>query len=147
MSPARRLRPRAVVETLATQAETVSSARQFVGETSVAISPVTLKPRFNPNATGPVPQLAPGELPSQVDVRQMSLLGAGWTLGSLKHLSESAIYSATYFETTGWRGVMETEAGSPLPEKFRSLPSAVFPLYHALADVGEFASGDVLPPR
>ena len=136
-----------LVETLATQAETVSSARQFVGETPIAVSPVTLKPRFNPNATGPATQPAPGELPSQVDVRQMSLLGAGWTLGSLKYLSESGVYSATYFETSGWRGVMETEAGSPLPEKFRSLPGAVFPMYHVLADVGEFAGGDVLPTR
>jgi hypothetical protein len=51
----------------------------------------------------------------------------------------------TYFETNGWRGVMETAGGPPLPARFRSLPGSVFPLYHVLADVGEFAGGGVLP--
>src|SRR5262249_44518637 len=29
----------------------------------------------------------------------------------------------------------------------RSLPHSVFPLYHVLADVGEFAGGEVVPSR
>jgi hypothetical protein len=45
------------------------------------------------------------------------------------------VSSATYYETTGWRGVMETEEGSPLPELFASFPGGVFPLYHVLADL------------
>lgn len=134
-----------LVETLEAQASTVESARQFSGGLPLAISPIALKMRFNPNATGPEPESAPGELPSQVDVRQMSLFGAGWTAGSLKYVSESGVYSVTYYETSGWRGVMETEGGSPLPEKFRSLPGSVFPLYHVLADVGEFAGGEIVP--
>ena len=85
-----------------------------------------------------------GQLPSQVDVRQMSLFGAGWTVGSLKYLCESETHSLTYYETTGWRGVMETEYGSPVPEKFYSLRGAVFPLYHVFADVGEFADGQIM---
>jgi hypothetical protein len=136
-----------IVETLEAQATVVASARRVVGELPVIVSPVTLRPRFNPYATGPVPQTPPGELPSQVDVRQMSLLGAAWTAGSLKYLAESGVLSATYYETTGWRGVMETEGGSPLPARFRSLPGSVFPLYHVLADVGEFVGGEVLPTR
>lgn len=136
-----------LVETLAAQAATVDSARQFSGVTPLAVSPVTLKMRFNPNATGPEPEPKPGQLPPQVDPRQMSLLGAGWTLGSLKYLAESGTHSLTYYETTGWRGVMATAAGSPLPDKFPSLPGEVFPLYHVLADVGEFAGGRVLPSR
>lgn len=134
-----------LIETLEAQASTVESARQFVGGRPLVITPVTLKPRFNPNATGPEPPLGPGELPPQVDLRQMSLFGAGWTAGSLKYLAASGASSVTYYETTGWRGVMETEAGSPLPEHFRSLPGAVFPLYHVLADVGEFATGRLVP--
>jgi hypothetical protein len=74
----------------------------------------------------------------------MSLFGAGWTLGSLKYLCESGVFSVTCYETTGWRGVMETENGSPLPDQFRSLPGAVFPMYHVLADIGEFAGGEVI---
>ncbi|MBI1878614.1 MAG: hypothetical protein HYR94_10375, partial [Chloroflexi bacterium] len=134
-----------LVETLAAHAPTVESARQFVGDLLLAVTPVTLKMRFNPNATGPEPEPGPGELPTQVDVRQMSLFGAGWTVGSIKYLAESGVDSATYYETTGWRGVMETEAGSAVPAKFRSLPGAVFPLYHVLADVGEFAGGEIIP--
>ena len=130
-----------LMETLEAQAVTVESTRQFTSGLPIAVTPVTLLARFNPNATGPEPEPAPGELPAQVDIRQMSLFGAGWTLGSIKYLSESGASSVTYYETSGWRGVMETADGSPLPEKFRSLPGAVFPLYHVLADVGEFAGG------
>ena len=133
-----------LMETLEAQAVTVESTRQFAGGLPIAVTPVTLLARFNPNATGPEPEPAPGELPAQVDIRQMSLFGAGWTLGSIKYLSESGASSVTYYETSGWRGVMERADGSPLQEKFRSLPGAVFPLYHVLADVGEFAGGEVL---
>ena len=133
-----------LMETLWAQAVTVESARQFAGELPIVVTPVTLLARFNPNATGPEPEPAAGKLPAQVDVRQMSLFGAGWTLGSIKYLSESGASSVTYYETSGWRGVMERPSGSPLPEKFRSLPGAVFPLYHVFADVGEFAGGEVL---
>lgn len=123
----------------------IQSARQFVAGLPLAVTPITLRPRFAPGATGNRLESTVGELPSQVDVRQMVLLGAGWTAVSLKYLAESGAHSATYYETTGWRGVMETEAGSPLPEAFRSLPGSVFPLYHVLADVGDFAGGQVVP--
>jgi hypothetical protein len=134
-----------LAETLAAQAATVESARQFAGGLPLAVTPITLLPRFNPNASAAEPAAAPGELPRQVDVRQMSLFGAGWTVGSLKYLCESGAASLTYYETSGWRGVMELETGAPLPERFRSLPGGVFPLYHVLADVGEFAGGEVIP--
>lgn len=134
-----------MVETLEAQASTVESARQFIGGLPIAVTPITLKTRFNPAATGPEPELPPGELPAPVDVRQMSLFGAGWTVGSLKYLSESGVFSVTYYETTGWRGVMETEDGSLLPETFYSDPGWVFPTYHVFADVGEFAGATVVP--
>ena len=76
-----------LTETLEAQALTVKSARRFAAGKSVHVGPVTLQPRFNPNATGPEPEPPPGELPAQVDPRQLSLLGAGWTLGSVKYLS------------------------------------------------------------
>lgn len=134
-----------LVETLEAQASTVESARQFVGGLPIAVTPITFKARFNPVAAGPEPQLSPGEMPAPVDVRQMSLFGAGWTVGSLKYLSESEVFSVTYYETTGWRGVMESEDGSLLPEKFLSYPGWVFPTYHVFADVGEFSGAMVVP--
>lgn len=132
-----------LVETLATQAATVQSTRRFVGDLPIAITPITLRARFNPNATGPEADPVPGELPASVDTRQMSLFAGAWTLGSLKYLAESGVASVTYFETVGWRGVVESADGSPAP--FPSLPGAVFPVYHLLADVGEWADAAVLP--
>ncbi|HWP47034.1 MAG TPA: hypothetical protein VNM22_07700 [Candidatus Limnocylindrales bacterium] len=136
-----------LVENLETQGVTVQNARRIIGDKLLAISPVTLRPRLQPNGSPPEPKAIPGELPPQVDVRQTSLFGACWTTGSLKYLLEEGIYSVTYYETTGWRGVMETEQGSPLPEKFPSRPGTVFPLYHVLADVGQFIGGTVIPTR
>lgn len=134
-----------MVENLAAQASTVESARQFSAGLPIIVSPVTLRMRLNPNATAPEPEPPPGELPAQVDVRQMSLFGAGWTVGSLKYLAESGVHSVTFYETTGWLGVMEREEGSPLPDIFRSLPGGVFPMYHVFADIGEFAGGQIVP--
>jgi hypothetical protein len=133
-----------LIETLEAQAVTADGARQFCGGLPLSISPITFKMRINPNATAPESAPRPGELPSQVDERQMSLFGAVWTAGSLKYVSQSGVDSVTYYETTGWRGVMETETGSPMPDRFKSIPGAVFPIYHVLAEVAEFAGGDVI---
>ena len=134
-----------LIENLQGQAETIKSARRFLNDLPLAISPITLKPRFNPHATASPSAEVSGDLPAAVDARQMSLFGAAWTIGSLKHVAEGGVYSVTYFETSGWCGVMETTECSPFPDKCRSLPGAVFPLYHALADFGEFADGVVVP--
>lgn len=136
-----------LVETLETSADIVASARQFIGSLPLAITPITLKQRSNPDATTREIEPEPGTLPRSVDVRQTSLFAAGWTLGSFKYLAESSVYSLTYYETTGWLGVMEMATGSRAPEIFRSLPGAVFPLYHVLADISEFGEGEILPVR
>jgi len=133
-----------IVETLATQGTAVRSARALAGGKPVYVTPVTFRQRHNPYATGTIPPTPPGELPPQVDPRQMSLFAACWVAGSVRNLAQSAAAGITYFETTGWRGVMETAHGSPVPDKFRSIPGAVFPVYHVLADIGEFAGGEVL---
>ncbi len=133
-----------LLETLPTQGDTVVSTRQFVGDKPIVITPITLQPRFNPNATGDDTPVPAGELPPQVDERQMSLFGAAWTVGSLKALAESGVESITYYETVGWRGVMESETGSPLSEQFRSLDGAVFPLYHVLAAVAGCSGAPLL---
>ncbi len=133
-----------LIENLAAQAETVQTALSFADGRRLVIGPVTLKPRFNAVATAAESDPAPGELPSNVDARQMSLFGAAWTVGSVKYLAESGASSATYYETTGWRGVMETEAGSTVPQRFPAAPSQIFPLYHVLADLGEWKRGQLV---
>jgi D-apionolactonase len=138
---------RSLVETLEAQGETVRSAHAFCAGLPIVVSPVTLRPRFNPHAVGPEAAPLPGELPTQVDPRQASLFGAVWTVGSVKYLSESGAASVTYYETTGWRGVMETDSGSPLPELFPSSPGAPFPLYHVFRDLGEWKRGELISAR
>jgi hypothetical protein len=70
----------------------------------------------------------------RADERQMSLFAAAWTAGCFKYLAEGGAVDITFYETTGSRGVMETGGG-------------VFPLYHVLADIGEFSGGEVLPSQ
>jgi hypothetical protein len=136
---------RTLVENLEGMEATVESARLIGENHPMAIGPITLRPRFNPNATGPEPETPAGELPARVDPRQMSLFGAGWTLGTLKALARPGVYSLTYYETTGRLGVMEREKDPPLHSAFPSMPGWAFPLYHILCDVGEFAGAGVLP--
>ena len=125
-----------LIENLGAQAATVESARQFAPR-PVVLSPITLRPRFNAVATS-ADEVASDELPSQVDARQMSLFAAAWTTGSLSRLAAlDGIHSLTYFETTGWRGLMECAAGSPMPELFPSLPGCVFPMFHVFAALAE----------
>jgi hypothetical protein len=136
-----------VLETAAIHGETVRSARAFCGDLPLAVTPITFNQRFNPVATGPEPEPGPGQLPSQVDPRQPSLLGAAWALASAKHLAEAGAASLTYFETVGWRGVVEADEGPPVPGRFRSLPRAAFPLYHVLADLCELRGAEVVAAR
>jgi hypothetical protein len=134
-----------LTETLATQAETVRSARAIVGDRQLAVGPVTLRPRFNPNATGAEPAVEPGALPPSVDSRQPSLFAAGWLAGSINALGNAGADAVTFFETTGWKGLIERRDHPLRIPAFHSWPGMVLPIYHVLADVGGFRDGDILP--
>lgn len=131
---------RSIVENLAGLAEMVRFAGEIAAPRTVHVSPITIATRFGPYPGGPSGE---GDLPAPVDVRQASLLGAAWTVGALGALAASGAGSATFYETTGWRGVLELDAGSPMPDRFPSVPGQVFPLYHVLADVAEWKAGTV----
>src|SRR5262249_11681392 len=122
------------------------SAREIVGGMPLAVGPVTLKQPFNPNATGPTPEPGPDELPAPVDVRQLSLFGAGWTVGSLHRLAEAGAYSLTFYETTGWRGLM-AGANVEKPRLFPASPHQLFPLYHVFAALADPPEAGLLPVR
>ena len=122
-----------LVQNLAAQSVIASDATRLGGSATVHVGPVTLRPRFNPNATEPELDVSNTPLPANVDARQLSQLAANWTMGSVKYLAEPATIDAiTYFETTGWRGVIERESGSAQPHDFPSVPGRAFPVYHAL---------------
>jgi len=113
-----------LVETLAAQGALVKSATRLAKGMPVFITPVTLKPRWNPYSTAGVVKGTP---PS--DARQPSLFGAIWTMGSVKYLAEAGAASITYFETSAERGVMNGD---------------VFPMWQVLADIGEFAGSEIV---
>ncbi|GAB3546773.1 hypothetical protein [Spirosoma fluminis] len=90
-----------LLENVAAQADTVRSARELSGGKPVHISPITLRPRFNPDAKM---QTLPRKPPA--DPRQTTDFGATWTRQSLETLTRAGAASVTYFETHGPRGLM-----------------------------------------
>jgi hypothetical protein len=150
-----------LVETLAAQGVLVNDARQYAGR-PVVISPVTLRPRFNPYATAEVRIQdsafssvgASVQLPPSVDRRQSSLFAAAWTLGSLRYLGLAGTQSVTYYETHGWRGVLDSASrtqdsglrsvGLLSSHGFPVNGSAVFPLFHVLVDVAEMRGASLV---
>jgi D-apionolactonase len=118
-----------LVENLQGQSYTVESAKKFPGGKDVWISPVNIQRRFNANA-GYYEQDHYGDnCPPQVDSRLMSLLGAGWTVGSLKYLIENGVKGITFFETLGERGIMQGDKPSRWREDFPSVEGMVFPVW------------------
>jgi hypothetical protein len=133
-----------LAEALEAQGWTVRTAQEFGNGLPVAVGPITLRPRVNPNAAEAAPP-KPGFLPLDVDVRQMSLFGAAWTAGTLKRLGEAGAWSATFYETTGCLGIMETARGSPEPQLFPSISGTVFPSYFVFAWLAASEGAEVLP--
>lgn len=80
------------------QRDTVDSAVEvFARRIS---SPLTLKPRFNPNATTGL-DVATG-LEAAVDPRQLTGYGAAWTVGALGGLlTHTSVDSLTIYEAFG----------------------------------------------
>jgi hypothetical protein len=131
---------RSITETLEGQEAIVRTALAICDEKPIWVSPVTLKMRWNPNATGEeiVPE---GELPPDVDIRQIDPFCACWTLASIGRMSNEGAALSTYFELSGWKGLFEKEAGSIIPQKFPSAPLQVFPVYDVLALLKGFEGG------
>jgi hypothetical protein len=133
----------ALVENLAGMGYCVETARQLAGNLPVKVTPISLKPHFLAPIQHGLEAEGTEDAPD-IDPRQRSLLVAGWTMGSLKVLAEAGASSVTYFSTVGKRGVMEArrdqQPGGEAPPGY----ALTFPVYHVLADVGEFVGGEVL---
>lgn len=151
-----------LVEALQGQLATVLSARSLCNGLPVIVSPVTLRSRIIMATEGQeaafrrgeqlrwkwakdqfAASVERGELPGSVDPRQMSLFGAAWTVGSLAALSTVGVSSITYFETVGWKGVIEKAVRNGVPGQFHSFPGMVFPLYHVFRAIAPFRAGAV----
>ena len=100
-----------MVETFEGQEATVESGRQFLPGLPVHVSPVSLFPRFNPDATaGGYGNLLHVNPP---DERQYSLFVAGWTLGCLSALAKQKVSLIDFYEVAGSRGLCSSETVSP----------------------------------
>jgi hypothetical protein len=118
-----------LIENLEAQADTVRTAKAIVTGAAVSVGPVTLHRRPDPFAAGKSGE----EEPAPPDSRQRTMFGAVWTLGSMAALCRAGPDAITYYDAVGSSGVMER--------------GEVFPIYRVLADVGEFAGGEVLECR
>lgn len=120
-----------LVECSIAQAYTVESANQYFPQKGVHVAPITLRPRFNPNATSEEAPLEEGALPDTVDSRQWSLFGAGWTLSSILSLAKSGADTAVYFQTVGLNGIL-LGPDAPLAAAHDLGVPEVYPVYHVL---------------
>ena len=131
---------RTLIQNLATQEVIAKNARRLAGSLKVGVGPISLRPRFNPNATAPEKDVSNTALPSSVDLRQLTYFAEAWTAISMKYLSQSGdINSATYFETVGWRGIRESDSGSQDSTNFPSKPSEPFPVWKVFAAIKGFS--------
>lgn len=131
-----------IMETITAQTDVARSARALAGGRPLVVGPMTLRPQWNPNATSEPSPPGPDELPPPVDPRQMSLFAAAWTVGSLKRLADEGVDAATYYELTGWRGLMERRDHLTRRELFPSDPGQIFPVYHVFRALAPFAGGE-----
>ena len=106
-----------VVENLASLAWMGESARALYGERPLGLSPVTLRPRDDPDP----------------DPRQSSMFGAAWTAGLIGSATAGGFSSLTLYETVGRGGVMDRDG--------------VFPVYDVLAQVAEAREGALVAAR
>ncbi len=141
-----------LMENLQAQPATIATARFFAPAAALFVTPITLRPRFNavavtdaglPDGALPEGALPEGALPWPADVRQPSLFGAAWTLGSIAALASAGADGLTYYDTVGPAGVIESPAGSPAPAEFFSRADTPYPLAVVLADAARLAGGRV----
>ena len=130
---------RTLIQNTATQKTIGINAARIASGKKLSIGPITLRPRYNPNATEPEKDVSNTPLPSSVDARQRSWFAEAWTAMSLRSIAESsAVYKVTYFETLGWRGIKELSSGSKDPINFQSLPGETFPVWKFFASLKGF---------
>lgn len=132
-----------LIETLQAQEVTATNARLQAQGRPLSVGPLTLKPRFNAVATTSE-QRDQQSLPANVDIRQISLFAAGWTVGSLRHLARAGADWLTCYETLGWRGLLQRLEHSEFHAPFPALPGCFFPLYHIFADLADYQRSDLL---
>lgn len=106
-----------IVETIAGQAATVVSARQFAGDCPIRVSPVGLHARFSPDA----PKNDQLSYAFPPDPRQDSRFAAGWMVGCLAALANAGAAHIDFFDLLGVRGLVQKGDPSPTYQVLRRI--------------------------
>jgi len=104
-----------IIENLPAQKDAVESAHLLATGKKVDVGPVSIKPRFNPDAKSGTKENST----YRFDARQSTTMVAGWALASIKYLSEGGADSITLFESHGMAGYFLNH-------------QRIFPVYNAL---------------
>ena len=119
---------RSVLQNAATLAVIADNAARLAGSTRIHVGPVSLRPRFNPNATDPASDVSSTDLPADVDARQRDAFAAAWTALAVRSLATPGTVSAvTLFEDLGWKG-LRVRDGGPEDAAFTSEPGEELPV-------------------
>ena len=134
---------RSVMQNTATLAVIAADAPRLSGSTRVHVGPVSLRPRFNPNATDPASDVSNTDLPADVDARQGTDFAAAWAALAVRGLATAGtISSVTLFDDLGWKGLRVRDEG-PEDPALSFQPGQVFPVAEVVSALG--ASTYLLP--
>ena len=124
---------RSLLENNQTLPHILETARHLAGELPVYVSPITLKPRANPDATEAVSPEQ--QRRARQDHRQTTTFGAQWTLTCIKQLTQSGAARLTLYQTIGDEGVLRIHSdGAPIE---------LFPVFALLETLGKHRSGRI----
>lgn len=118
-----------IMSTTKGQIANVDTCKTLFPGLPVSVSPITLKTRWNPELTKEE-LYKPGEIPKDVDKRQISLFAAAWFIRSLASLLYAGADEAEYFELTGPRGLMSGR--EQIEFEFPAVPNMIYPVYYAM---------------
>jgi hypothetical protein len=132
-----------VLQNTATLAVIAADAPRLTGAARIHVGPVSLRPRFNPNATDPAADVSSTDLPADVDARQRTWFAAAWTALAARSLAAPGTVSAvTLFDDLGWKGLRARDAG-PEDPAFASRPGEEFAVANVIKALS--AATQVLP--
>lgn len=121
---------KSIIENLEGLAEVVKMAHILFPEKPIWVSPITLKQRCNVVATQEKTYTGPEKLAPQVDLRQQTMFAATWTLGAFKQLSQFKTDLIDFYETIGWKGIIQNISDSSLSGLSSVNALKIYPLFY-----------------
>ncbi len=119
-----------IMETPNTFESMVKSVKMISRGKPVHLSPITLKPRSNPDATKKITEVEQEIL--RFDYRHAEPFNALWTFASIKHLAQTGASHATFYQTIGKEGLLDQN------EKI------IFPIYEVFAFFGRHKNANLV---